>query len=76
MKPSDYVRRSVRLSSFATESPGITMDQVGPYLMWSADYPHAEGEPHADVYRRRAGPLAAEFEDAFWGGNAEFLLGR
>ena len=44
--------------------------------MWSADYPHAEGEPHVDVYRRKAGLIADDDADAFWGGNAEFLLGR
>ena len=45
-------------------------------LMWSADYPHAEGEPSMRVYRDRAGDIPAESEAAFWGGNAEFLLGR
>jgi hypothetical protein len=74
--PSHYIHRSVRVSSFATEQPGETMDAVGPLLMWSADYPHAEGEPHLDVYRNRAGHISDGDADAFWGGNAEFLLGR
>ena len=76
LTPSDYVHRSVRMSSFASEQPGFTMDQVGPLLMWSADYPHAEGEPHVDTYRRRAGSISDAAGPAFWGGNAEFLLGR
>ncbi len=76
LTPSDYVHRSVRVSSFASEKPGETMDKVGPLLMWSADYPHAEGEPHLDVYRRRAGAISDDAGPAFWGGNAEFLLGR
>jgi len=76
LTPSEYVHRSVRISSFATEKPGETMDRVGPLLMWSADFPHAEGEPHVDVYRRKAGLIADDDADAFWGGNAEFLLGR
>lgn len=75
-KPSDYIRRAVRISSFAAEKPGETMDRIGPLLMWSADYPHAEGEPHLDVYRRKAGTIGDDAADAFWGGNAEFLLGR
>lgn len=76
LTPSEYVRRSVRISSFASERPGSTIEAVGPLLMWSADYPHAEGEPHVEVYRRKAGPIPEAAADAFWGGNAEFLLGR
>ncbi len=76
LTPSEYVHRSVRISSFASEKPGETMDRVGPLLMWSADFPHAEGEPHVDVYRRKAGLITDDDADAFWGGNAEFLLGR
>lgn len=76
LTPSDYIRRSVRISSFASEKPGATIDQVGPLLMWSADYPHAEGEPSVAVYRRKAGPIPDGAGDAFWGANAEFLLGR
>lgn len=76
MKPSDYVRRSVRISSFASERPGKTIDQVGPLLMWSADFPHAEGEPTVEIYRNKAGPIPTDAADAFWGANAEFLLGR
>lgn len=76
LRPSDYIRRSVRISSFASEKPGDTIAQVGPLLMWSADYPHAEGEPGLDVYRRKAGLIPDSAADAFWGDNAAFLLGR
>jgi hypothetical protein len=76
LTPSEYVRRSVRISSFASEKPGDTIERVGPLLMWSADYPHAEGEPSVDVYRRKAGAIPEGAGDAFWGANAEFLLGR
>ncbi|MFN0091996.1 MAG: amidohydrolase family protein [Acidimicrobiales bacterium] len=76
LTPSEYVRRSVRISSFASEKPGRTIEQVGPLVMWSADYPHAEGEPSVEVYRAKAGPIPDDAADAFWGANAEFLLGR
>jgi predicted TIM-barrel fold metal-dependent hydrolase len=76
LTPSEYIHRSVRMSSFASEKPGSTMEKIGPLLMWSADYPHAEGEPHVDVYRNKAGLIPTEATDAFWGGNAEFVLGR
>ncbi len=48
-------RRPKPESSFASEKPGRTIEAVGPLLMWSADYPHAEGEPSVEVYRRKAG---------------------
>ena len=76
LKPSDYIRRSVRISSFSSERPGATIDAVGPLLMWSADYPHSEGEPTLDLYRRNAGPIAHDAADSFWGDNAAFILGR
>ena len=68
--------RAIAGRQMSWEKPGHTMDRVGPLLMWSADYPHAEGEPHVDVYRRKAGVIGDAAADAFWGGNAEFLLGR
>ncbi len=76
MTPSEYIHRSVRISSFAAERPGATMEKLGPLLMWSADYPHAEGEASVEVYRRKAGTIPDGAQDAFWGGNAEFILGR
>jgi predicted TIM-barrel fold metal-dependent hydrolase len=76
LRPSEYVRRSVRVSSFAAERPGELQASVGPLLMWSADYPHPEGEPSLAAYRRKAGAVPEDGAAAFWGGNAEFVLGR
>jgi len=44
MKPSDYFRRQVRVSSFAYENPVALQQQLGSdLLMACSDYPHSEG---------------------------------
>jgi len=44
LRPSDYVRRQVRVAVFCYEGPRPLIDQLGPeMLMFSSDYPHAEG---------------------------------
>lgn len=75
-KPSDYFRRQVRVGTFAGEDPADHLAQVGPLLMFGGDYPHSEGEASIDAYRAKAGSIDPEMAAAFYGGNAEFLLGR
>ena len=45
MKPSDYFKRHVRVSSFAYELPANLHRQLGgaDLLMCCSDYPHSEG---------------------------------
>ena len=75
-RPSDYLRRQVRVSAFASEKPADVMAQVGPMLMFGGDYPHPEGyaSPLAQ-YQARCGDV---FDDAtaarFYGGNLAELL--
>ena len=61
MRPSDYFRRQVRVSSFAYELPERLISQTGDLYMCCSDYPHSEGTatPLAD-YRARARPLRPE----------------
>lgn len=43
MRPSEYFRRQVRVSSFAYERPDHLMRQAGDLFMACSDYPHSEG---------------------------------
>lgn len=75
-KPSEYFRRQVRVGTFAGEDPAGHLELVGPVLMFGGDYPHSEGEASMDAYQAKAGAIDPTYADAFYGGNAEFLLGR
>lgn len=74
-KPSDYFRRQVRVGTFAGENPAAVLERVGPVLMMGGDYPHSEGEPDIDAYRSKAGAIPEQHREAFFGGNAQWLLG-
>ena len=58
MKPSEYFRRQVRVSSFSYELPGRLIGQTGDLYMCCSDYPHSEGTatPISD-YERSARPV-------------------
>jgi predicted TIM-barrel fold metal-dependent hydrolase len=44
LRPSEYVRRQVRVTPYPTEDVGWVIAQSGPELcMFSSDYPHVEG---------------------------------
>ena len=44
MKPSEYVRRQVRVTPYPTEDVGWITLQAGPEIcLFSSDYPHVEG---------------------------------
>ena len=81
MRPSEYFRRQVRVSSFAYELPQHIRSQMGgaDVLMCCSDYPHSEGTatPLAD-YQGRGGRLAAtpETDPGLFATNIEFLLRR
>jgi predicted TIM-barrel fold metal-dependent hydrolase len=75
-RPSEYLKRQVRVSAFASEKPGALMAQVGPMLMFGGDFPHPEGyaSPLAD-YQRRCGEVLDEATAArFYGGNVAELV--
>ncbi len=50
LKPSEYFRRQVRVSSFSYELPARLIRQTGDLYMCCSDYPHSEGTatPMAD----------------------------
>jgi predicted TIM-barrel fold metal-dependent hydrolase len=77
LRPSEYVRRQVKVAVFCYEGPARLVAQLGDdMLMFSSDYPHAEGiaRPVED-YERIAGPLAAGASEKLYAGNLERLLG-
>jgi predicted TIM-barrel fold metal-dependent hydrolase len=75
-KPSEYFRRQVRVGAFAGENPAGHLEMTGPVLMFGGDFPHSEGEASLDAYRAKAGTIDASYATSFYGGNANFLLGR
>ena len=43
LRPSEYFRRQVRVSSFSYELPARLMRAAGDVFMCCSDYPHSEG---------------------------------
>jgi predicted TIM-barrel fold metal-dependent hydrolase len=75
LRPSDYFRRQVRVSSFSYELPGRLIRQTGDLYMCCSDYPHSEGTatPIAD-YTGSAIPVRPEDTPGLFHDNVEFLL--
>jgi len=74
MRPSDYFRRQIRVSSFAYENPGAIREQVGDDLfMCCSDYPHSEGTDTPVTDYASAGLAPAEAPGLFRD-NVGFLL--
>ena len=80
LRPSDYFKRQIRVSSFAYELPANLQRQLAgaDLLMCCSDYPHSEGtaQPLADY--AAPGRLAVRPTDApgLFHDNAAFLLHR
>jgi predicted TIM-barrel fold metal-dependent hydrolase len=75
LRPSEYVRRQVRIAAFGYERPDRLIRQAGDLFLFCSDYPHAEGVPRplAD-YQRHAGPVPEESAGPLYGGNMAWLL--
>ena len=76
LRPSEYVKRQVRIAAFSYEQPDRLIQQAGDLFMFCSDYPHTEGtDTPRDDYRRSC-PAAAEPEQApgLYGGNIDWLL--
>jgi len=77
LKPSQYIQRQVKVAVFCYEGPKRLIDELGEdMLMFSSDYPHAEGIPRpvAD-YERIAGPIGGRAAEQLYAGNLRWLLG-
>src|SRR5262245_24094195 len=77
LRPSEYIRRQVRIAAFAYEAADRLQAKAGELFMFCSDFPHSEGT--ADVFGdyRRLSPRAADPQQApaLFGGNARWLLG-
>lgn len=79
LKPSEYLRRQVRVSLFAFEDVGWLIQEGGEELfMFASDYPHPEGgrDPigrfEASLDARN---ISAQARERFYRGNMASLLG-
>ena len=77
LRPTDYVRRQVRVTPYPTEDVGRLIERCGPELfMFSSDYPHVEGG--RNPLKRFEASLSERSEaelDAFYSGNFADLMG-
>ncbi len=77
MRPSDYVKRQVRVTPYPTEDVGRLIQRVGPeLLLFSSDYPHVEGG--RNPLKRFETSLEGQSEavkDAFYRKNFVELMG-
>ena len=73
-RPSEYLARHVRISSFSYEGPERLTRHAGDLFMACSDFPHSEGtaDPVADYERAGCSPDAA---GGFFADNVRFLLG-
>jgi predicted TIM-barrel fold metal-dependent hydrolase len=77
LRPTDYVRRQIRVTPYPTEDVGRLIERCGPDLfMFSSDFPHVEGgrNPLKRFEVSLVGRSAAE-KDAFYAGNFARLMG-
>ncbi len=79
LKPSEYVRRQVRVTPLHTENTGWILRNVDKeILMFNTDYPHPEGgsDPFGDFERSLDAVGATEIElDHFYTKNFESFMG-
>jgi predicted TIM-barrel fold metal-dependent hydrolase len=77
LRPSEYVRRQIRVTPYPTEDVGALIAACGPeLLMFSSDYPHVEGG--RNPLKRFEASLADRTESeraAFYAGNFADLMG-
>ena len=78
MRPSEYIRRQVRVGALAYEQPANLIDLVGEdVFMFGSDWPHAEGiaDP-LGTYEKAIPDLEGSARDKLLGGNAAWLMRR
>lgn len=79
LKPSEFMRRQVRVAPLHTEDTGWVLRNTAPeMLMFNTDYPHPEGgrDPFGDFERSLdAVDATAEELDRFYATNFEELMG-
>ena len=79
LRPSEYVKRQVRVTPYPHEDTGWTIANTGPEVcLFSSDFPHVEGGRNPIARFERSMDAAATDDDArrrFYVDNFEDLLG-
>jgi predicted TIM-barrel fold metal-dependent hydrolase len=77
MKASDYVRRQLKFTPFATEPTGWLIDQGGENLfLFSTDYPHPEGtRDPLDRFERSLTGTSEAAKERFYSRNFAEMMG-
>jgi predicted TIM-barrel fold metal-dependent hydrolase len=77
LKPSEYVRRNVRVTPFWSEPVDVLVDRYGlrEAYVFSSDYPHVEGGRNpVPVFQVAADRVGTGFAREFFVDNAELLF--
>jgi len=76
-RPSDYVRRQVRVTPYPTEPTRWIIENAGPEIcLFSSDYPHVEGGRNPmRRFDAEVSALPADVQDRFFRRNFEDLMG-
>jgi predicted TIM-barrel fold metal-dependent hydrolase len=77
LRPSEYLRRQVRVATFGFECAAPMASAVGDLTMFGSDYPHAEGLAHPlEDFRTSGGPAPSPDTRGLYHQNAAWVLGR
>jgi len=78
LRPSEYVRRQIRVTPYPTEDVGWITAQVGPGIcMFSTDFPHVEGGRRPfERFERSLADAPEPVRQRFYAGNFVDLMGR
>ncbi|WP_309088845.1 amidohydrolase family protein [Phenylobacterium sp.] len=76
MPPSEFIRRAVRFTPFATEDAGTIIREGGPELfLFSSDFPHPEGTKNPiERFEATFDGLGEDVKDRFYRRNFEDLF--
>ncbi len=76
MPPSEFIRRAVRFTPFATENAGTIIREGGPELfLFSSDYPHPEGTKNPiERFESSFEGLNEDVKDRFYRRNFEDMF--
>jgi predicted TIM-barrel fold metal-dependent hydrolase len=77
MKPSEYVKRNVRVTPFWHENLPLLIERYGlkEAYIFSTDYPHLEGSRDPiGKFRRHVHDIGSEYERPFFVDNAKLLF--
>jgi predicted TIM-barrel fold metal-dependent hydrolase len=77
LRPSEYVRRQIRVTPYPAEPVGWIIEQAGEDVcLFSTDYPHVEGGRHPiKRFDASLGAISEAGKQRFYSENFEDLMG-